>query len=286
MERKLTKYLILISLILFTSQIFSQSQIKLLERAYKENSDSLMQIFFNNWKSMTPFQYNNYEEANDTIKAIKEIYKSFYDSLEFFKKDKINLLPNDLEYGIVNYVMCFQWYLDSAFFEIEKNNLRRDTLQCPEILIEAHTEKLLYNAKITNFRPKITEAKTLFLDSLYVARINSFLVGKYRKEYWTNLVKDLKDRPDKFLAKLEFLKSYFNVIESGDRIYDKNDIYYYNKYLQLLSKYSIHEIHIDKSLNYSIVKTIDDNCIVYYYMCKNENKWIIKKKSRMCFCGG
>ena len=73
MERKLTKCLILISLILFTSQIFSQSQIKLLERAYKENSDSLMNMFFSEWKKMTSYQYNNYSDANDTVKIIKEI---------------------------------------------------------------------------------------------------------------------------------------------------------------------------------------------------------------------
>lgn len=284
MERKLAKYLILISLIFFTSQIFSQSQIKLLERAYEENSDSLMNVFFHEWHKMTPYQFDNYANSNDTVKAIKEIYKSFYDSLNFFQRDKINMLPNDIKYSIVKYVYYFQWYLDSALFEIEKNNLRRDTVSCPEIILHSGLEKNLYSNIITNFRPIITNERVVFWDSLYSGRINSFLIGKFRKIPWANLWTDLNFSPDKYLARADFLKLYWGLRQNGQPTYDKHNIYFFNKYLELFSKNTIYSIAINESLNYCIVRTEDDNCVYYYYMCKTNNGWKIKRRSGICWC--
>lgn len=285
MKRKLINCLILIFLIFFTSQIFSQSQIKLLEQAYKEESDSLMNLFFKEWENMTPYQYDNYSNANDTIKAIKEIYKSFYDSLNFFRKDKINILPNDFKYSIVKYVYYFQWYLDSALFEIEKNNPRRDTLPCPEIILHSGLEKTLYSTIITKFRPIVTTEQVVFLDSLYCGRVNSFLIGKFRKLPWANLWKDLDFSPGKYLARADFLNKFLSIRQSGQPTYDKHNIYYYNKYLELFSKNTIYSISIDETLTYCIVRTEDDNCVNHYYMCKTNNGWKIKKRSGICWCG-
>ncbi len=288
MKRRLTYCLILISLTLtliaIPSQIFSQSQIKLLEQAYKEDSDSLMREFFKEWERMTPINfYEGQENTNDTLKTIRDIYKSFYDSLKFFKTKQINVIPNDINYSIVERIMFFQWYEDPRFKTIEEYNERRDTIQCPEILRASNAEEYIYNRKITNFRPKITNNIILFLDTLYSSRINSFLIGDYRKESFVNLLQNLNNRPDQFLAKFNFLTSYWLLRQGGERIYDKNEIFFYNKYLDLYPENTIYKILIDKTLKYGIVKTEDFNCSDYYYMIKTEKKWEIKRKGGMCW---
>jgi hypothetical protein len=285
MERKLAKYIILISLILFTSQIFSQSQIKLLERAYDEDSDSLMNVFFDNWKRMTPYNYNNYSDANDTLIAIKEIYKSFYDTLDFFKEKRINLLPNDMSYSIVKRILLFQWYEDPRFYDIFEENTRRDTLFCPEVIIQSHVEEEVYSSQIHNFRPKITEEKLLFLDSLYSGRLNVFLTGNSDKNSFVNVFKNLDLRPDEFLARFNFLSNYIPIRNEGERVHDKNKIFFYNKSLNLLQQNSIERIQLDKTLTFAILTIYGDCEVLFYYLYKNENKWIIKRRTGMCICG-
>lgn len=266
----------------FTSQAFSQSQIKLLEQAYNEDSDSLMKMFFENWEKMTPYDYSNYSNVNDTIKVIKEIYKSFYDSLDFFKADKINLLPNDIEYSIVERVLYFQWYDDPRFFEIHEDNERRDTMPCPRILYNSHVEETIYSKRIVNFRPIITKEQVLFLDSLYSGRINIFLLGKLRKENFTNIFKNLNHNFDKYIARLKFLQSYFPFKTFGERIYDKNNISFYNKFLSLFAEDTILKIEIDKNLKFAIVTTVGSlSSIDHYFIYRNNDSWEIKGSTTM-----
>jgi hypothetical protein len=304
MERKLAKYLVLISLIIFTSHTFSQSQIKLLEKAYREDSDSLMQTFFDNWKKDLPvYSLNVYKHTDDTLKEIIEIYRLFYQphkidyknskALKYFGNDELRdidsnnfrilnpiFLPNNLQYEIVEKVLYFQWYQDSYWDSYEPDNLRRDTLKVPEMTRVIQTSNQIYSKILTNFRPKIVSNNFFFLDSNYMGILNYFVSGNFVKKDYTKLdsVKT-KDLLKKFYKKVDFLSKYYSIYLEESK-YTINGSLDYSKASVRINNYSmISNIVFDKTLHYCIVHVREHSSVIYYIAMKTPDGWVIKDKN-------
>lgn len=302
MKRKLAKYLILISLVFFTSQLFSQSQIKLLERAYKENSDSLMKVFFQNWKKDLPtYPLSTYEYSDDTLKEIVELYKLFYlpqkldlrvsKALKYYDNDELSgidsnnftilkpdFFPNDLECNIVERVLYFQWYEDPQWNSYEPDNLRRDTLKVPEMARAIEYSNKICSKIYSNFRPEINNREQLFLDSNYIAIINYFLTGSFLKKLYVKLDFLINENSFKRLYdKIDFLNKYYPVYLDG--FYDEipNEIFR-REALDVQDYSEINSIYFDKSMKYSIVRVSGNRASTSYISEKTSNGWIIRDK--------
>lgn len=304
MERKFAKYLILISLILFTSQIFSQSQIKLLERAYEEDSDSLMKVFFENWKKELPTNLlNEYENADDTLKEIIEIYKLFYQphkidyrnlkALKYFENDELKnidsnnftilnpiFLPNDLQYEIVERVLYFQWHEDSNWDSYEPDNLRRDTLKVPEMARVIQTGKQMYSKILTNFRPEIINYNFLVLDTNHRGILNYFLSRNFIKKDYVKLDSVKTENVFKIVyKKVDFLSRYYPIYLEENK-YSVNDGLDHSNASVRINNYSmISNIVFDKTLNYCIVHVRERGAVIYYVAIKTSDDWVIKDKN-------
>lgn len=302
MERKLTKYLILISLILFTSQTFSQSQIKLLERAYKENSDSLMQIFLDQWKKDFPvYPISIYNYTDDTTKSVLEIYQFFYltPSLEdsiakseianvtSYKKSSdfrsfSKFIQDDVHILITENLWFFRWYEDPYWSDYEPDNNRRDTLKIPEIA-RLQIGTILSNHYVKNFRPMVND-KMIYVNSSYLGVINYFLHGNYLEKSYVDFEKiKLKRNYDEFEKRLEFISRYFPIKNAGPLIINGDKTEFGG--IDFLTYPSINTITFDHSLLFARVDIWDDCNQIIYFMKKINGKWQIKNKNEICWCG-
>ncbi len=296
MERKLAKYLVLISLVFFTSQVFSQSQIKLLESAYEEDSDSLMQIFFENWKKDLPVSQYNY--TDDTTKAAMELYKFLYepeplneknskavsDDANSYRIIKSNLLDNILVVYVMERIMYFQWYQDSEWDSYEPDNSRRDTLKPPE-LARYMDGKLLNKKRLIDFRPQINGSNIVFLDSTYSGIINYFVLGNFIKTSYTKYDRwTVKRNREEFQKRFDFLNRYLPILETGPRtIYE--DGHTIGSGFDINGRSAINSIMIDKTLSFARVSTYTDCNQTIYYLEKKNGEWSFRKKEELCWCG-
>lgn len=304
MERKLTKYLILISLILFTSQIFSQSQIKLLERAYKENSDSLMQIFLDRWQKELPPNIPGNSNQDSVISSAIEIYKLFYrkkHSIDFafgendakpayYQKTYLNtfptldfsFLPAEFYIQINERIGFFQWTEDSTWNDYFPENNRRDTLKPPELSYYMNGKELQL-ITLKNFLPDSINLKPNFLDSNYIGIFNYFLLGNFRKKSHTRFEgNNLKRTDEEFQKRFSFLTYYIPISYTGGNViftdYEGNFLYSRGEGI-LIGHYStLHQITFDRTLRFAALSISEPMESTTYYLEKTSEGWKIKKK--------
>ncbi|MBS1492980.1 MAG: hypothetical protein JST55_05705 [Bacteroidetes bacterium] len=288
----------------FTSQLFSQSQIKLLERAYKENSDSLMLIFINNWKKDLPANYIDETNQDSILSSAVEIYKLFYKKKKITEHPygendakpayslnmqsnslpelNLSLLPSDFFIRVKERIGYFQWTEDSTWNNYFPENERRDTLKPPEIsyFMNGNELKLI---KIKNFLPSYIVEKAKFLDSNYIGIFNYFLLGNFRKEQFTRFENNnLKRTEEEFQKRFSYLTNYLPIYFTGGHVIitDENgdDIFNRGEGMLIGDYDTISEIIFDKSLKYASVGVTNDMSSTTYYLERTDNGWKVKKK--------
>jgi len=304
MERKLAKYLILISLIFFTSQIFSQSQINLLERAYKEDSDSLMKIFCVQWKKDLPVNYVNEANQDSVISSAIEIFKIFcnqprsyenssgenyakpgyyqkmYDNS--FRTLNLSLSPSDFYIQVNERIGFFQWTEDSTWNDYFPENKRRDTLKPPELSYFMNGKEL-NKMKFKNFLPSSIGDEVKFLDSNYTGIFNYFLLRNFRKEQYTYLDSNtLKRTEEEFEKRFSFLTNYIPIYYTGGKLVitdeDKHQSYSRGEGILIGDYSTINGITFDKTLRFATLSISESMESTTYFLERTDQGWKIMKK--------
>lgn len=201
----------IIPLLLIYSFSYSQSQYKLLEKAYNKNSLPLLDSFFVNWQNeIKPISQKELDEQNDTVKAVYELFTYIYQPLDLSKISNSNYYSNSNAYSKAKYAIVqnsisyrfvdkyrFQW--DSLFY--------KDTLPdfSKGIYEDAHLDIVFCDSLINNFRPNVrTVLKPVYLNDKYEKILVVFLVGKYPSHPY-NLIEESIYSMDEITERYNFL---------------------------------------------------------------------------------
>ncbi len=182
----------LIIVILFITSISFSQQGELLEKAYKYNSQILLDEFFMNWHNeMPPVTNEELKIQNDTIKAIYELCRFIYKPLNLASISDTDYFWSD-EYKGIKYAICGRERIYYSFVGRYKNPY--DSLTIIDttpgfsegIYREANMYEVFKRDSINNFRPYTYESsgvQTVYLSDNYYILICKFLFGKYSNDY-------------------------------------------------------------------------------------------------------
>lgn len=214
-KKPLVKLSVFIILLFFTSCLYSQSEMKLLKKAYKEKSTTKLKDFFIAWsQDVLPIADTKLLEFNDTIQQAYKAFISFYkphrldsiggsewgndiykdvdfvivqNALKIYFTDKVYYSTQETEEYIVNEINRRCSDKDSIRISILENLKNKDGT-IDEFYFytfgpysRAKAMDRILTDSIMNFRPTVRcDNKTpLFLTKKYDEIINSFLRNNY-----------------------------------------------------------------------------------------------------------
>ncbi|WP_440134563.1 hypothetical protein [Chitinophaga sancti] len=269
--------IILLSLLL-TLTSFCQTPSEQLLMAYKSNSPTAMDSFFNTWKKNTILSHTALESMNDTVQNIYQVYKKFYDPNA---TDSIN---HDKYLGIyqiqsIKYFLLQNWMTYGIVDTLDRELLMKDNLKFlarrTGVSIDSVNKKYLENTKrissyfllnwptpkksvtIDHFYPQVSFSvpETLTLTKQYNDLIWAFLLEEYVKAGKKATIESLVQT-----ERFQFLEKYFRV---------------WNGILDLCSPPKITSITFDRHLENALVNYDEVSSGGYGYFKKINGDWIL-----------
>ena len=269
------KLSVLVILLFSTSYTYSQSETKMLEKAYKEKSTTKLKDFFVVWsQDVLPITETELLEFNDTIQQTHKAFVSFYKP---HRLDSIggsewrNEIYKNVDFLIVQNVIKI-YFTDKVFYseqEIEKyivDEINRRYLDKDSTRIsmlerlknkdgtinefyfynfgpysrEKYRNRILTDS-IMDFRPAIhcVEKTPLFLTKKYNEIINSFL-GNSHSPLGTGGIMNPARSKGQSKKRKEFLENYVKIFYG-----------HWGGYWQLLSYPQAYSITFDNDMKYA-----------------------------------
>ncbi|UKN02278.1 hypothetical protein K6119_01935 [Paracrocinitomix mangrovi] len=251
----------------------TQSQKALLNKAYKTESDSLLNKFFNNWHNEYDAHPDSLFETKDSLKRsahqiFKMLYdpthldkigykghdKNMYDSVEYLIiQNYINLYTTDIIY--FNEVQAEKYMVDRINSTVKSEKARalylekKDGKFAPRTIERFHPNNGFYIyireiektplLKIENFRPtlNIENKKCVYLTSKYSKILTNFMGSTYKRSTADTEGRDLKKYAD---TKEGFLERKVHIIG-----------HHWDKNWHLESFPKIYSITFDKEFQYA-----------------------------------
>lgn len=253
---------LLVLILLFLNIVcFAQNeQLELLEKAYATKSDSLKQLFFQNWENeIKPYTEAELLQFNDTILEAFKVYEAFYltnlKKKQYFLKKKYLLLQNQLSISFTDKI----YYNNDEINEYIVKNIQSKTSLTDSVKLillkrsnGKYSDKTIdkYGPKIKaldwtnkndilkikdldNFRFKSNRIKknVLFFSSKYDTIFDKYLGERYKRRVDQKIIKRNKDLQ---VAKCKFIETHIPATNGmlgkyigafpliGDIIFDKN----------------------------------------------------------------
>jgi hypothetical protein len=245
-----------------------------LEKAYKENSLTLLDSFFINWQNeIKPISDEELNLQNDTVKTIYELF-----NLSFTPPKGIRflLVPYNINFEIVDHIYIDYWKDDSLRNLFKQDDI--DTINkydsIPNLLLRIGGEPKICKDSIINFRPNNFQLRnTLFLSKKYCIVLNKFLFGIH-SDNSNNLFENSRWSMKKINKRLDFLNHYLNIdypFRGGWHWETEPEIY-----------------HISLNKNFTRARVFYlENCSIWFaFFMLKDNKWIlIMREDVMCVCG-
>jgi hypothetical protein len=172
----------IISIFSLYSFAHSQTQYDLLEKAYKENSLSLLDSFFIIWQNeIKPISQEELNEQNDTVKTVYELFSYFYRPQELADITDSTYAPyseanSKAKYAVIQNSIVYRF--------VDKYLNRSDSLYEPDtvpgfskgIYEDAGLDSVYSIKYIQNFIPNVKcSMKPVFLNDKYAKIITNFL---------------------------------------------------------------------------------------------------------------
>lgn len=286
------KSLLVLILLFLNIVCFAQNQqLELLEKAYATKSDSLKQLFFQNWENeIKPYTEAELSQFNDTILEAFKVYEAFYltnlKKKQYFLKKKYLLLQNQLSISFTDKIH----YSDDEINEhivknIQSNTTLTDSVKLillkksngkysdktidkygPKIkaLDWSNKNDILKIADLDNFRFKSNRImkNVLFFSSKYDTIFDKYLGERFKR----GINRKFKKRnEDLEVAKCNFIETHISVTNG------------------MLAKYIgsfplIGDIIFDKNKEFAIVNFSEGGEHGYAILKKNNLKWKIIKQ--------
>jgi len=243
--KRKNKYVLFVFFLFTIAFAYPQTELEMLERAYKNNSKEELKVFFDNWsREITPITNEELSTYNDTIQEAYKVFVDFYN----FNFSNLNILhPNDAK----QYKNLYK----NVNFLIVQNELKIYFVN--KIHFEFPTQEGYLTDSITDFRPAIRRSgKTpLYLTKKYDETLNAFLGD--------GLVKLGKDGRDETSDKKEFLENYVKI-----------DVGHWYDWL-LPAVPEVYTITFDKNMKYAIIFYRISSCTGGEIAIKKEgNTWV------------
>ena len=170
---------------------YSQEQDnQLLNKAYQQNNDSLLKVFFHSWENDDSVNVSG--SNNVFLEDINQLFKIIIDPENIHRISSASDL--DSFYSNVKYFILQN--------KVVVHLVKADSLQRTGI----YTDSLTENFVISNFRPsfEFKNKKVLYLTEKYEATLNQFL-GKPGKNNYANN------------PKIKFISPYIKIIPETDK---------------------------------------------------------------------
>ena len=225
-----------------TSYIFSQPDIKMLEKAYKEKSATKLKDFFVGWsQDVPPITDTELLELNDTIQQTYKAFISFYkphrlDSIggsewgnDIYKKADFVIVQNAIEI----------YFTDKVYYSAQETEKYIFNFFGPDSRENAG-DRILTDS-ITDFRPAVRcDKKTpLFLTEKYDKIINSFLGNNYLPLGTGGIMNPARSKGQSAKRK-KFLENYVKIFHG-----------HWGGYWQLYSYPEVYSITFDNDMKYA-----------------------------------
>lgn len=158
---------LLLFLVVVVSTCYGQGELRKLKTAYKNNSQSQLESFLQQWQSKS-IPVGSLDSLSDLHKDVYQIYMDFYNPFNLLRVGDGEWgedIYSGIDYVIIqNSILIEVFKTDSLYFSYFEDN---DSL-------------ILVKERISNFRPDVhfEQAKTLFLFPKYKKAINKFLGSK------------------------------------------------------------------------------------------------------------
>lgn len=200
-----------------------------MERAFQLSSTNDLEQFFKDWNESVFPNTVEFIQQNDTVEAIYEVYKLFYEPLDLTKLGNWEELSKNLNSNC-KYVAVQNKIIYGVVEDIISSEL-------PSYYYSLHSA---YDT-INDFRPSINMAKeqVLYLLPEYEEALNIFMrtesIGKESTEYnWGNY--------EDILKRYEFIRPYIPILRG-----------HWGLYWHLATHPQIHQIVFNKPLNKAII---------------------------------
>lgn len=272
--------------IIFNGIVLSQ-QAELLEKAYRLNSQVLLVEFFMNWQNeIKPVTKDEYEQQNDTMKAVYYIYNSVFNSFEKKSFTDYLVLSDNIYIGFYDFFYDKYWTTDTL-----ANNIIReldvsfvsksDTIS--ELWAEAFYGSRLSALEIANFRPFITGFdKIVYLNSMYKKVIYNFMFGVSYKDDFSAMIEKSTLPKRQICKRTSFLQNampvpYIKYTGEGILYKTTNGIKTEPEILAVNFANNFQTAQVDYFMNCNLCRA---------YLVKTENQWkVLSRKEIMCVCG-
>ena len=173
------RLLILISLLFCSTHSIGQRNDTLLFKAYKSQSLTELQIFFENWAAETSaISKEDFSKLNDTAKNVYLVFQTFYNPTDISRTGGSEW-GNDIYKSVKYFLILDKVYC--AVIDTLVKNTSNDTVDFEKMeLIYPRADK--YDT-VKHFRPQFSfpSAKCVTLTKSYDSLLNRFLGNKYYK---------------------------------------------------------------------------------------------------------
>jgi hypothetical protein len=262
----------IILILILILQTFSQKQSDLLEEAYKSNSLILLDSFFKVWQNeVKPLTINEFEQQNDTIKAVYKLFSLIYNPKNLYKYSG-NEYNIDTYYINIKYSLIDDGTIKIRIFDSTKTNLYIDETTFETIGVG---KKILYEDSIVNFRPILNiDLQYVYLNQTYKNIFYYYLFG-----YISNSPRFIylfsKFSTDEINYRYKFLENFIEIPSPYD-----NTLYF-------CTYPAIHAVDFNKEFTKAIVKTKIFDTLWNFYFENIENEWkLINYKFLLYICDG
>jgi len=254
---------------------YSQSQLELINKAYKKKSEVLLTEFFENWANeIKPISKSEFDELGDTIKEAYKVFECFYRPTELsqiggsewgeslYNESKYLVVQNNLyRIKFVDRLYCSEKEIDSITVAFYKKLFKNDTVRLNKELKRDENGKLpsyvyenwdidINNSKksitvdsIVFFRPPIDnpDKKVVYLTPEYEKTLNDFLKNKYIAFGKRNIMNPARSKGSS-LRRKEFLDRFVTTFHG-----------HWGGYWELLTFPHVYCITFDKDMKFAKV---------------------------------
>ncbi|MBS1915535.1 MAG: hypothetical protein JST87_04610 [Bacteroidetes bacterium] len=256
----MTRLLFSICCVLFISTSFGQKSDALLFNAYKKNSLTELQSFFDNWALETPsISAEDFKKLNDTLKNVYQVFQSFYNPTDINRTGGSEW-GNDIYKGVKYFLVQ-----DKIFYAVA-DGLITDTIELHKGIF--HRPKS-YDS-LNDFRPELSflNIKCVILNKYYDGLLNRFLGDQHYKLGTVSIMSPARSKGESE-NRMKFLENCIKIWYG-----------HWGGYWQLHSYPYAGRVTFDKDFQNAVV---DYQMIYeggYAYFKKISDKWTLIKAER------
>jgi hypothetical protein len=275
------KLTFVILLILINSA--NSQQKELLEKAYKHNSEIILDEFFINWQNeIRPVKSEDLKIQNDTIQSIYKIYNTVFNAVADTRLlTRYLILSDRIEYDFVDIFYKKFWKTDSVakkfLLEVDPDAIDSyDTI--PEIWSDYQTEEKLSRDSILNFHPYIDgRNNSVFINKYYENLLFQYM---FNTGYMARDQFEKSKRPiEESCKRINFFKKY---IPTRCFMDDEGRVGYFAGF-SIMTKPKIFNISFGNNYHTAQVYYSMDGCGFIAYMIKRNNEWLfLTAKAFIC----